>query len=320
MSAPAREVAGAGTEPVTIDVALDAGTVRVHLDPHPHPDPEPAGDETVRARVEADPDAPPGWMRGLSGLLGFLGVDRSSTTPEERAAAAVAATTLDWDADARRLVVRGPQDWALRGVPLAITVRAPRDSGLRLRAGAARVVVEGRADEVSVHGTGEVRLDEVTGRADLRCGAGEVRIARLAGPLRMTGGAGGVRIEHVLAPAEITTGAGRIRLGDVHADVAVRAAAGDVQVADALAGDLELGTGVGSLWVGVHPGVDAQVALHAAVGRVRSDLPVRGERPEAPASDTATDTGPPLRIRARTGAGDVTVATARPRPALTATP
>ncbi|GAA4894068.1 DUF4097 family beta strand repeat-containing protein [Actinomycetospora straminea] len=315
MSAPAREVTGAGTEPVTLDVALDAGTVRVHLDP------QPAGEDTVRLRVEADPDAPPGWMRGLSGLLGFLGVDRSPTTPEERAAAAVAATTLDWDAGARRLVVRGPQDWALRGVPLAVTVRAPRDSGLRLRAGAARVVVEGRADEVSVHGTGEVRLDEVAGRVDLRCGAGEVRIARLAGPLRMTGGAGGVRIEHVLAPAEITTGAGRVRLGDVHADVAVRAAAGDVRVADALAGDLELGTGVGSLWVGVHPGVDAQVELHATVGRVRSDLPVRDERPASDTADAGRSDAPagaPLRVRARTGAGDVTVATARPRPALTA--
>ncbi|GAA4908586.1 hypothetical protein EV188_101930 [Actinomycetospora succinea] len=303
MSAPARELTGTGSEPVTLDLAIDAGTVRVHLDPGP--------DASVGLRLEADPDAPPGWLRGISGLLGFLGADRTPTTPEERAAAAVAATTLGWDADARRLVVRGPGDLALRGIPLAVTVRAPRGSSLRLRAGAARIRVEGRADEVSVHGTGEIRLDEVAGRTELRCGAGEVRIGRLEGPLRMTGGAGGVRVDHVLAPAEITTGAGRIRLGEVHADVAVRAAAGDVRVADAVSGELELGTGVGSLWVGVHAGVDAKVALHAAVGHVRTDLPVRTERPEAPA-------GEPLSVRARTGAGDVTVATAKPRPALAA--
>lgn len=301
MSAPVREVSGTGAEPVTVDLAIDAGTVRVHLDPEPG--------ASVGARVEADPDTPPAWLRGLSGLLGFLGADRAPTSPEERAAAAVEATTLDWDADARRLVVRGPSDLALRGIPLAVTVRAPRDSSLRLRAGAARLAVEGRADEVSVHGTGEIRLDEVTGRTELRCGAGEVRIARLGGPLRMTGGAGGVRVDHVLAPAEIQTGAGRIRLGEVHADVAVRAAAGDVQIADAVAGELELGTGVGSLRVGVHAGVDAQVALHAAVGRVRSELPVRTDRPEAPA-------GGQLTVRARTGAGDITVATATPRPAI----
>ncbi|MDD7938949.1 hypothetical protein PHK61_11045 [Actinomycetospora lutea] len=306
MSAPAREVAGSGSEPVTLDLAIDAGTVRVHLDPSP--------DAAVGARVEADPDAPPGWLRGLSGLLGFLGADRTPTSPEERAAAAVAATTLDWDADARRLVVRGPSDLSLRGIPLAVTVRAPRDSALRLRAGAARLRVEGRAGEVSVQGTGEIRLDEVAGRTELRCGAGEVRIGRLEGPLRMTGGAGGVRVDHVLAPAEISTGAGRIRLGEVHADVAVRAAAGDVRVADAVAGDLEIGTGVGSLWVGVHAGVDAQVALHATVGRVRSELPVRPERPERPESPS----GASLTVRARTGAGDVTVATAKPRPALAA--
>jgi len=282
----AREVTGTGADPVTLDVALDAGRVRVNLAP-------PAEDgASLRARIEADPDTPPSWLRGLGAVLGFLGADGPSS-PDERADAAVAATTLEWDPEARRLTVRGPRDLGLRGVPLAVTVRAPRDSVLRVRAGAARVAVEGRAGEVSVHGTGEVHLDDVSGRTELRCGAGEVRIGQ------------------VRAPLEITTGAGRVRLGEVHADVAVRAAAGDVEVADAVAGDVEIGTGVGSLWVGVHPGVDAKVVLNAAAGRVRSELPVRADRPDQP-------DGGPLRVRARTGAGDVTVATARPRPALTA--
>jgi hypothetical protein len=305
-----RELAGGGAEPATLDIALDAGTVRIHLAPIEDAGTD-AGTDSVRVRVEADPDAPPGWLRAVSGLLGFLGTGEGARSPEERAEAAVAATTLDWDADARRLTVRGPQDLGLRGIPLAVIVRAPVDSALHLRVGAARVGVEGRAGEVSVHGTGEVRLDEVGGRTELRCGAGEVRVGRLGGPLRMTGGAGQVRVDHVLAPAEITTGAGRVRLGEVRADVAVRAAAGDVEVADAVAGDLEITTGVGPVRISVHPGVDARVTLHAGVGRVRSDLPVRADRPEDP-------DGGPLRVRARTGAGDVTVGTARPHPALPA--
>jgi hypothetical protein len=314
MTAPGREVTGTGAGPATLDLAIDAGSVRVHLA-------EPTDTTTVRARVELDPDAPAGWLQGLqalaglagvSGLLGLLGgSERGVSSPEERAEAAVAATTLDWDADARRLTVRGPRDLALRGVPLAVTVRAPEGSEVAVRAGAARVVVEGSAAEVSVRGTGEVTLDEVTGRADLRCGAGEVHVRRLGGPLTLKGGAGGVRLDRVLAPVEITTGAGRIRLGEVHADVAVRAAAGDVEVADAVAGDLEIGTGVGTVWVGVHPGVDARVELRAAAGRVHSELPVHRERPAE-----GTGGGRPLHVRARTGAGDVTVAPARPRPAL----
>ena len=296
---PAREVVGNGPGPATLDLALDAGTVRVHLAAD---DGLAGATDTVRVRVEADPDAPPGWLRGLSGLLGLLG--DGGFSPAERAEAAVAATTLDWDADARRFTVRGPRDWSLRGVPLTVTVRAPADSALRVRAGAARVSVEGRAGEVSMRGTGEVSLDEVTGRTELRCGAGEIRVGRLGAPLRMSGGAGGVRVDHVLAPAEITTGAGRVRLGEVRADVAVRAAAGDVEVADAVAGEVEISTGVGSLRVGVHPGVDAQVRLDATVGRVRSELPVRTERPEHP-------DGGPLSVRARTAAGDVTVTAAR---------
>ncbi|GLZ45116.1 hypothetical protein Acsp06_13010 [Actinomycetospora sp. NBRC 106375] len=301
---PAREVVGDGPGPATLDLALDAGTVRVTLSGATT---DTATDTAaVRVRVEADPEAPPGWLRGISGLLGLLGerLSEGPSSPDERAEAAVAATTLDWDADARRLTVRGPRDWSLRGVPLAVTVQAPADSDLRVRAGAARIAVEGRAGEVSVSGTGEVSLDEVAGRTELRCGAGEVRIGRLGAPLRMSGGAGGVRVDHVLAPAEITTGAGRVRLGEVRADVAVRAAAGDVEVADAVTGEVELGTGVGSLRVGVHPGVDARVRLDATVGRVRSELPVRADRPEHP-------DGGPLSVRARTGAGDVTVTAAR---------
>ena len=323
MTAPGREVTGTGTGagPATLDLVLDAGSVRVHLAEPTDTTEAP----TVRARVELDPDAPAGWLQGLqalaglagvSGLLGLLGGnERGASSPEERAEAAVAATTLDWDADARRLTVRGPRDLALRGVPLAVTVRAPEGSEVTVRAGAARVVVEGSAAEVSVRGTGEVTLDEVTGRADLRCGAGEVHVRRLDGPLTLRGGAGGVRLDRVLAPVEITTGAGRIRLGEVHADVAVRAAAGDVEIADAVAGDLEIGTGVGTVWVGVHPGVDARVELRAAAGRVHSELPVHRERP-AEVSPRGSTGDRLLHVRARTGAGDVTVAPARPRPAL----
>ncbi|WP_433787293.1 DUF4097 family beta strand repeat-containing protein [Actinomycetospora sp. CA-101289] len=321
MTAPGREVTGTGAGPATLDLALDAGSVRVHLA-------EQAADitdtTTVRARVELDPDAPPGWLQGLQGLVGLAGMsgllgllggsERGASSPEERAEAAVAATTLDWDADARRLTVRGPGDLALRGVPLAITVRAPEGSEVTVRAGAARVVVEGSAAEVAVRGTGEVTLDEVTRRADLRCGAGEVHVRTLGGRLTLKGGAGGVRLDRVLAPVEITTGAGRIRLGEVRADVAVRAAAGDVEVADAVSGDLEIGTGVGTVWVGVHPGVDARVELRTAVGRVHSELPVHESRPAGDATEGTGDR--PLHVRARTGAGDVTVAPARPRPAL----
>ena len=303
---PAREVTGTGPEPVTLDVALDAGRVRVNLAP-------PAEDgASLRVRLEADPDAPPGWLRGLGRCSGFLGVDRDGpSSPEERAEAAVAGATLEWDAETRRVTVRGPRDLGLRGVPLAVTVRAPQDSALRVRAGAARVAVEGRAGEVSVHGTGEVRLDEVAGRTDLRCGAGEVRIGRLGAPLRLTGGAGEIRVDHVHAPVEITTGAGRVRLGDVAR-----------RRGDPRRGRRHRGGRRGrrrrrdrhrrGLAVG------GRARRRRREGRAERRRGPRAQR--APGARRPTPTSPtagPLRVRARTGAGDVTVATARPRPALT---
>ncbi len=176
-----------------------------------------------------------------------------------------------------------------------MTVRAPESSAVRVRAGAAEVTIRGRAGDVAVHATGGVSLDRVDGR------------------LRVAGGAGRVDVARVLGPAEITTGAGRVRLGEVAADTAVRAAAGDLEVADAVAGDLDLTTGAGSLRVGIRHGVDARVDLHATAGRATSDLPVAAH----PASGAATgsEERPALRVRGRTAAGSVTVGRATPGPA-----
>lgn len=268
-----RELTGSGDGPAGVVVALDVGEVVVDLDAEDAPG-------RVHARVEVVAGA--GLIGGVADLLGRLGDGLTGSNADDRAAAALAATTLTWDAEQRRLEVRGPGELTLRSVALKVTVGLPHASGIRVRAGAADVTVRGRAGDVTVHTTGAVTLDEVTGR------------------LRVAGGAGRIAVARVLGPAEITTGAGRVGLGEVRADTAVRAAAGDLDVGDAVAGDLELTTGAGSLRVGVRSGVDARVDLHATTGHAVSDLPVRPDGPAGigPAS---------LRVRGRTGAGDVTV-------------
>jgi hypothetical protein len=279
--APAvRELSGTGDGPALVDVTLDVGRVEVDLG-------APAGDATdpVHVRVEAVAGGP-GLLGGLAEVLGRLGDGLTGSRAEDRVAAALAATTMVWDAEARRVEVRGSRELALRSVALLVTVRAPESSGVRVRAGAAEVTVRGRADDVTVHATGAVGLDRVDGR------------------LRIAGGAGHVDVARVLGPAEITTGAGRVRLGEVAADTAVRAAAGDLEVADAAAGELDLTTGAGSVRVGIRHGVDARVDLHAAAGRATSDLPVSPQRdPAAP----GTEERPAVRVRGRTAAGHITV-------------
>ncbi|WP_157647806.1 DUF4097 family beta strand repeat-containing protein [Actinomycetospora chiangmaiensis] len=311
MSAPgtARRERFDAAGPAELVVELDAGRVDVRLDSRPDPT------AAVTVEVVADREGAPGWVQGLAGLVdaagglerrfGFdlsavagLGVRRDES-PEERAARAVAETTVEWAGGV--LTVRSPREVALRTIPLTITVHAPESSAVTVRAGAAPVDVAGSPGPATIRTTGTVSLDRVAARSSITCGAGDVTVGRVDGALRVKGGAGDVFLDEVHAGVEVVTGSGSVTAGRVAADLAVRCGSGDVTVRDASAGDLDLSTGAGSVRVGVHAGVDASVDLRSAAGSASSDLPVTATRPE---DDPSSGT---VRIRGRAAAGDTRV-------------
>lgn len=279
---------------VSLDVTLHAGCVRVH-----------GGDQPgVRVRIEADPSPGAPWWGGVAGVVGRVEeyLTGEGPDPAERARRAVAATVVTWD-EAGVLRVVAPEDRSLRSVPLTVTVAAAEIAALRVRAGAAEVRADVAVGEVDIEGTGAVDLVETRGRAGVRCGAAAVRVGTTRGALRVRGGAGEVAVDHVLGAVEVVAGAGRVRLGEVRGDVAVRLAGGEVAVADVVSGDLELTTGAGRIDVGVRAGVDARLDLRTLTGRARSELPVHAAR--VGAADRPA--GDPVRVRARSNAGDVVV-------------
>lgn len=295
--------------PATVSVEIDAGRVEVRLAPESGPETEPttsphadaAVPGEVRVRVTADPTSTPAWLEGVAGVLGWIEqrIGTGAAPPADavdRAERAVAAVDIGWTGDV--LTVTRPTETSLRSVPLLITVWAPDSSALRIRAGAASTVIEGRCATLDLATTGAIHVDDVGGRAELRCGAGEVHVGRATGRLRIEAGAGRVDADAVLGPAEITSGAAAVRLGTVAADVAVRCGSGDITIDDVAAGDVEVSTGAGSVRVGVRAGVDAKVDLRALAGRASSDLPVSAAPPGGEV---------PVRIRGRAAAGDARV-------------
>ncbi len=280
---PVRQHSWSGDGPAQLELGIDVGRVRVELVAAD----EPAAADQVRIELRHDPAAGNAWTQGISGLISWLGgtagapVRAEAHDPVTLAADAVAAAEVSWDEATRRLVVRNCQELPLRVVPLAVTVTAPAGSRLSVRTGAGDVTVIGSAGECDVTtGSGEVSLGAVRGRTRVRTGSGRIALAAAAGP------------------TDIKAGSGDVRVGEIAGDLRVRAGSGDVDLADARSGSVELVTGSGRLTVGVHPGVGAELDLSSGSGRTRSELDV---------GKVAPAQAPALRVRGRTGSGDVLV-------------
>jgi hypothetical protein len=283
--------------PAELELAVDVGRIRVHLEDQPDDGGE------VRVEVRHDPASGNSWSQGLSGLINWLGNTAAggvvSGSIEELAAEAVRAAEISWSESGRRLVVRSPQDLPSRVVPLAVTVWAPTRSRLAARVGAGEVRVTGRAGWAGVRtGSGNATLDGVDGDADVTTGSGNIDLGPVSGRARLRTGSGAVRVAATGGAAEIRTGSGDVTLGEVNGDVGLRTGSGDVVVSDAHSGELHITTGSGGMRIGVHPGVGAELDLASGSGRARSELEVAGVAPERPVA---------LQVRGRTGSGDVLV-------------
>lgn len=282
--------------PAELELTIDVGRIRVDL--------QDSEEGEVRVEVRHDPTAGNSWTQGISGIISWIGnatggaVDLGQDSGD-LARAAVQAAEISWSEGSRRLVVRSSEELPLRVVPLAVTVWAPAQSRLAARTGAGEVRVTGLAAWAGVRtGSGRITVEAVSGDADLTTGSGEVEVGSIGGRARVRTGSGGVRLDRQGGPTEVKASSGDVTLGEVHADLAIRTGSGDVEITDAHAGDLEITTGSGELRVGVHPGVRAELDLSCGSGRARSDLEINPVAPEG---------APTLRIKGRTGSGDVLV-------------
>ncbi|MDN5859668.1 MAG: DUF4097 domain-containing protein [Pseudonocardia sp.] len=313
-----------------IEIAIDIGRVRVDLVETPA---EGAGAGEVHVEVRHDPETGGGFAQGVRGLMnwvsnastnwtggvGFGGWERSgdqgfdsgswdagSWDSDRFAAEAVRAAEISWSEAGRRLVVRSAPDMPLRIVPLAVTVRAPAGSRLAARTGAGGVTVAGRAGWAALRtGSGRVVAGDVDGDLDVNAGSGDVTVGAVRGRSRVRTGTGDISVAATGGPMDVKAGSGQVQIGRLDGDLGARTGSGDVRVIDAVSGSCDVTTGSGDVIISVHPGVVAEVDLSSGSGTARSDLVVNAMPPAR---------SPALRLRGRTGSGDVLVTRAHPAP------
>jgi hypothetical protein len=189
---------------------------------------------------------------------------------------------------------------AFRRAQVRIMLTLPAGSEVSVRAGLATVHVRDGLAALAVKlGTGDVDVDEVSGELTVKAGQADVVVGS-AGSVSVATGRGLLRAQRV-GDAAFRTGQGLVELGRTEGRVHVKGGAVQLDVREAGPGEVVLDTGSGGGRVGVVAGTTVQVDLTSGSGDVRCDLPLDQNGPTG---------GAGLRLRLRTGHGDLLVATA----------
>lgn len=134
-------------------------------------------------------------------------------------------------------------------------------------------------------------------RVLLRTGSASTEVSGVAAAVEASAGTGDTTLGDVAGEIQVRTGSGYVRTGHLHQGGRLRSGSGDL-VVDATSGSLDLATGSGAVRIGISSGVLAELDVSSGSGRATSTLPTAA----APSGETES-----IRVRGRTGSGDVLV-------------
>ncbi len=196
-----------------------------------------------------------------------------------------------------------------------VTVELPTGSDVRGTTASGDVLCEGRVGQCQLkttHGDVEVNQAEAVHLSTMH---GQVMVLRVAGDSNVVG-SGELRIEEIGGKASIKNlngdswigkVAGNVSLNSAHGNISVdkagsnltaRTAFGNVRVGDVTRGSIVLQSASGDLEVGIHQGTAAWLEVRSSIGVVTNTLEAT-DRPEG-SQETAE-------IRARTFDGNITI-------------
>ncbi|MBO1267668.1 DUF4097 family beta strand repeat-containing protein [Arthrobacter cavernae] len=235
-------------------------------------------------------------------------------------------TTVDYS-DGRLQVRLRPalrHTWFSDGGAVDITVEVPIGCGLDLKSGMGDLRCEGefssadlktdmghvRIDhctDLRVHtGMGDVTVERVAGRAEIKTGSGKIRVRDIDGIASVKNGNGSTHIVDAAGELHVSAANGDVVLERAGANTTIKASNGDITIGEVARGTLTLQTAAGSLAIGIREGSAAWLDLSTKYGRVRNGLD---------ATSGPGETDAKVEIRARSAYGDITVRRS-PAPAL----
>ncbi|WP_369211448.1 DUF4097 family beta strand repeat-containing protein [Streptomyces flavofungini] len=216
------------------------------------------------------------------------------------------------------LLVKAPKDRSLfgKGSSVDVEITLPAGSGLRSTGGLVHHVTRGslgecvikasagdiqveRATEVRLTtGLGEVGVGRVEGSAEVTTASGEIQVGEVTGSALVKNSNGAVSLGPVGGTLEVKAANGKVTVERAAADVTVRTANGAIRVGELARGSAILETAAGTIEFGIPEGTAAFLDVRTRAGTVSQSLP------EPKDASEPTDT---LKVRARTGIGNIAV-------------
>lgn len=191
-----------------------------------------------------------------------------------------------------------PAGSAVRGVAGVAALRCTGRIGeCRYRTGVGDVKLERTGPVVLKAGVGEVAVDEIAGKAEIKT-AGAVRIGTIDGPAVIKNSNGDTRIGEITGEARVNAANGGIEVDRAHSAVDAKTANGDIRIDEVAHGVVVAQSALGTVEVGVADGVPAWLDLETRFGHVENDLDDAG-RPE-PGEDS-------VEVHVHTSMGDIRI-------------
>ena len=173
-----------------------------------------------------------------------------------------------------------------------------RIGSCRFRNGVGDIRVDEAGPIDLVTGAGDITVDRVEGRAEVKTGSGAVRIRSIDGTAVVRNGNGETWIGEVAGEARVSAANGTISVDLAHAGVVAKTANGSVRLGEVERGTVVAQSSFGAVEVGVRGGVAAWLDLDTKFGHVKNDLDAT-ERPRA--DEEAVE------IHAHTSYGDISI-------------
>jgi len=200
-----------------------------------------------------------------------------------------------------------------RDISIDYDITLPADTAVRAESGSGNLTIDGLQSGVDGRtGSGDVRLDHISGNIRVQSGSGNITGERLAGPLDVNASSGDIRLEETAqGDVRAHTGSGNIEIKGIEGSVRAEAGSGNVEVQGKPSSSWYVRTGSGNAELALAGDSGFDLDVSTGSGTINVDHPVtttvqgRIESPQKSITGKVRGGGPQVEVH--TGSGDIRI-------------